>query len=182
MSGQMFSVSLASDSRANLRRLEREMPRTMRAAFGAAATRAQRRLRKVMKRGGGVYGVEHFAPHSEVSVALRPGQQMGGVLADTKSIVKYRIKDGQYIGWPDALESWAERFQESATRPTTGKERRYVAIRGGVRKFDTYDRPERDVISSFAKDLARNWSAMVADRFDYYYRRNLARYGAGNVR
>ena len=87
----MIRVDLSSDSRARLHRLERDCPRTMRAAFGAAATRAQRRLRKAMRQGGGVYGVERMAPHSEISTYLRPGQKMGGKLAQPRVIVKYKI-------------------------------------------------------------------------------------------
>ena len=175
----MVSVELTRDSRRRLHDMERKFPRTMRAAFGAAATRAQNRLRKVMRQAGGAYGVPTMAPHHEISTYMRPGQKMGGVLADRKVIVKYRIDpDTQFIGWPDGLASWASRFESSDRRPFTDAQRRMFHMRGVRDVPGTYERPERDVIDPFAANLANEWPAMVLDRFDYYYRRNMSRYGA----
>ena len=78
----MIKVELTGQSRATLRSLEKRFPKTMRAAFGAAAKRARKRLVKVMRQAGGVYGVPAMPPHNEISTYLRPGQKMGGVLAD----------------------------------------------------------------------------------------------------
>lgn len=174
----MIRVDLSSDSRARLHRLERDCPRTMRAAFGAAATRAQRRLRKAMRQGGGVYGVERMAPHSEISTCLRPGQKMGGKLAQPRVIVKYKIDaDTQYIGWPDALAKWASRFQDSASRPMTEAQRKWMHFRGIKDAPVCYTRPERDVIDSFSGNLAGEWPGMVLAMFDKYYRSRMAKYG-----
>lgn len=175
----MVSVELTRDSRRRLHDMERKFPRTMRAAFGAAATRAQNRLRKVMRQAGGCYGVPTMAPHHEVSTHLRPGQKMGGVLAERHLIVKYRVDvDTQYIGWPDGLAAWASRFQDSDSHPFTPAQRKWMHARGIEDVPFTYSRPTRDVIDSFAAHLANEWPEMVLDRFDYYYRRNMARYGA----
>lgn len=174
----MIRVDLSSDSRALLRRLERDCPRTMRAAFGAAATRAQNRLRKAMRRGGGCYGVERMAPHSEISTYLRPGQKMGGVLAERHLIVKYKIDaDTQYIGWPDGLTRWASRFQDSDTHPFTEAQRKWMHFRGIKDVPVNYSRPERDVIDSFAGNLAGEWPGMVLAMFDKYYRSRMAKHG-----
>lgn len=172
----MISVELTRDSRRRLRNLERKCPRTMRAAFGAAATRAQRRLRKAMRQGGGVYGVERMAPHHEISTTLRPGQRMGGVLAEKERIVKYKIDaDTQYIGWPDALAKWASRFQESATSTFTPGTRRWMHTRGVRVVPQVYQRPERDVVQSFADHLAGEWPGMVLAMFDKYYKSRMAK-------
>ncbi len=173
------AVTLAPASRRVLRGLEKRFPRTMRAAFGAAATRAQNRLRKVMRQAGGVYGVPRMAAHHEISTYLRPGQKMGGILAEKHVIVKYKVDaDTQYIGWPDGLARWASNFQDQATRPFTDGQRRWMHHKGLRDVPTTYQRPERDVIDSFASNLAAEWPGMVLERFNYYYRRNMAKYGS----
>ena len=172
----MVKVEVTRESVRRLRNLERKCPRTMRAAFGAAATRAQSRFRKAMRQGGGVYGVPQMAPHHEISTTLRPGQRMGGVLAEKERIVKYKIDaDTQYIGWPDALAKWASRFQESATSTFTPGTRRWMHTRGVRVVPQVYQRPERDVVQSFADHLAGEWPGMVLAMFDKYYKSRMAK-------
>ena len=174
----MVKVELTRDSRRRLHKLEKQFPRTMYAAFGAAATRAQSRLRKAMRRACGVYGVPKMAAHHEISTYLRPGQKMGGVLAEKQVIVKYKIdRDTQYIGWPDKLETWASRFQDAETKPFTPAQRRWMHHRGIDDVPGTYARPERDVIASFAANLSGEWPGMVLAMFDKYYRSRMAKYG-----
>lgn len=174
----MISVELTASSRATLRSLERRFPSTMRAAFGAAAKRARKRLVKVMRQAGGVYGVRGMPPHHEISTYLRPGQKMGGVLADDKRIVMFkRNPDEQVIGWPDALAKWAVKFQEANTHAMTDGERGYLRGRG-VRDIPAmYSRPDRDVINSFAENLAREWPDMVRAMFEKYYSSRMRKYG-----
>ena len=190
----MIKVELTGHSRATLRSLEKRFPKTMRAAFGAAAKRARRRLVKVMRRAGGVYGVRGMPPHHEISTYLRPGQKMGGVLADDKRIVMFRRgedeqvigwpdalakwgEDEQVIGWPDALAKWAVRFQEADTHPFTDAQRKWMHYRGVKDVPFTYARPERDVIASFAVNLAAEWPDMVRAMFEKYYSSRMAKYG-----
>ena len=179
----MITVELTRDSRARLRSLEKRFPKTMRAAFGAAAKRARKRLVKTMRQAGCVYGVPAMAPHSSISTYLRPGQKMGGVLADERRIVMFkRSPDEQVIGWPDPLAKWAVRFQEANTHAMTNGERRYLHMRGVRDIPGTYSRPERDVINSFAADLAREWPGMVNAMFEKYYMSRRAKYGAGGIK
>ena len=179
----MITVELTRDSRARLRSLEKRFPKTMRAAFGAAAKRAQKRFQKLMRAGGGMYGVAQLAPHSSISTYLRPGQKMGGVLADDRRIVMFkRGPDEQVIGWPDALAKWAVRFQEANTHAMTQGERRFLSWRGVRDIPGTYSRPERDVINPFAADLAREWPGMVNAMFEKYYMSRRAKHGAGSGR
>lgn len=167
----MIKVELTGHARATLRSLEKRFPKTMRAAFGAAAKYARKRLQKAMRSAGGVYGVPAMAPHNEISIYLRPGQKMGGVLADRRRIVMFkRSPDEQVIGWPDALAKWAVRFQEADTHALTEGERGYFRWRH-VRDIPTmYVRPSRDVINSFAANLAGVWPGMVRVMFEKYYR------------
>lgn len=179
----MISVQLTGASQARLRSLEKRFPRTMRAAFGAAATRARKRFQKLMRAGGGMYGVSQLAPHHSISTYLRPGQKMGGVLADPARIVMFkRSPDEQVIGWPDALAKWAVRFQESNTHAMTQGERGYLHWRGVRDIPSTYSRPERDVVNSFAADLTREWPGMVNAMFEKYYMSRRAKYGAGGIK
>lgn len=192
----MITVELTRDSRARLRSLEKRFPKTMRAAFGAAAKRARRRLVKVMRQAGGVYGVPAMAPHNEISTYLRPGQKMGGMLAEPNYIVMFkRSPDEQVIGWPDSsakppkskgkfvgLSEWARKFQEAETRPMKDWERDYLLRRGIFHVPGTYSRPERDVINSFAADLARDWPGLVLEMFEKKYMSYRAKHGAGSVR
>jgi len=187
----MISVELTGQARATLHRLEKQFPRTMRAAFGAAATRARKRLVKVMRQAGGVYGVRGMPPHNEISTYLRPGQKMGGMLADPNYIVMFkRSPDEQVIGWPDSsakppkskgkfvgLSEWARKFQEAETRPMKDWERSYLLRRGIVRVPETYSRPDRDVINSFAANLAGEWPGMVRAMFEKYYSSRMKKYG-----
>lgn len=181
----MIRVTLDQDSAWYLRALQRTCPRTMRAACGAAATRARKRFVKVMRSGGGVYGVGQFAPLSPVSTYIRPRQRLGGRLADDRRIVMFRRgKDEQVIGWPDALARWAVLFQSADTHPLTNTERAYFRWRRVPRDMrgETYRRPERDVVDSFGADLARDWPGMVNEMFQKKYMSRRAKFGAGSVK
>ena len=49
----------------------------------------------------------------------------------------------------------------------------------GVRVVpEVYQRPERDVVQSFANHLATEWPGMVGAMFDKYYKSRMAKYGA----
>ena len=179
----MISVQLTGASQARLRSLEKRFPRTMRAAFGAAAKRARRRFQKLMRAGGGMYGVSPLAPHHSISTYLRPGQKMGGRLADRRRIVMFkRSPDEQVIGWPDALAKWAVRFQDASTRAMTKGEIDYLRGRGLRGVPSTYSRPDRDVVNPFAADLARDWPGLVLEAFEKKYMSYRAKHGAGSVR
>ena len=100
---------------------------------------------------------------------------MGGVLADDKRIVMFRRgEDEQVIGWPDALAKWAVRFQEADTHPFTDAQRAWMHHRGVKDVPFTYARPERDVINSFAVNLAAEWPDMVRAMFEKKYSSRIA--------
>lgn len=159
-----------AESKALMKRLERDTPRTFRAAHGAAATRAQNRLRKVMKVGGGVYGVPTFAPRHEMTTLLRPNTKPGGILAEKSVIKKGRLGDGQWIGWVDRLAEWASVYQ-GATRYAFDPWQKSALHRAnraldGYHIPSFYDRPARMVIDPFAAHLSAEFPKMVIEMYE----------------
>ncbi len=169
---EYFGVALEFDaeSKALLKRLERDTPRTFRAAHAAAATRAQKRLRKVMRVGGGLYGVPAFAPRHEMTLLLHPNTKPGGMLADKTVIQKGRVGDGQWIGWVDRLTEWASVYQGAGRYPFEDWQR--SALHRNNRSLDGYhipeyyDRPPRMVIDPFSADLAAEFPKMVIEMYE----------------
>ena len=174
----MIQVALefTGESKRHLARLERETPRTFRAAHAAAAKHARNRLRKALRMGGGMYGVPKFAAHHQMTTLLHPGRQMLGILADKNNIVMYRKGDGQVIGWVDGgngtgnLTAWASAVQGAARYEFEGWQKR--ALHRNYRALDGYtipsyyDRPARPVIGPFAARLQRLFPIMVLAEFD----------------
>ena len=165
-----ISLEFAGESRRELARLEREMPRTFRAAQGGAASKAQNQLRKIMRLGGGWHGVPTFAPRHQMTLLLRPGSQAGGKLADKERIVKFKRGDGQVIGWPDGLAEWASGYQGAARYEFTPQQRRMLHARNrALNGFSIpayYDRPARAVIGPFAAELQREFPQMLLEKLD----------------
>ena len=174
-----IQLEFTGESRRHLARLERETPRTFRAAHAAAATRAQNRLRKVMRQAGGVYGVPTFAPRHQMTLLLRPGRQAGGLLADKGMIVKFRRGDGQVIGWVDRVAQWASCYQGAARYEFEPWQKR--SLHADNRSLDGYhipayyDRPARKVIDPFAANLQSEFPAMVLEQFERAVARRMAK-------
>jgi len=174
-----LQLEVSGSSRRLFERVEREAPRTFRAAHGAAATRAQNRLRKVMRIAGGEYGVPSFAPLSEMSKLLRPNREPGGALAEKSNIQKFRMGQGQVIGWVDRLASWADCYQGAKRYPFTrdqkAKFHRWNRQLDGFRIPSYYDRPARAVIDPFADHLATWFPQEVVAKFNKKVARTLAK-------
>lgn len=164
-------LEFTGESYRTLSRLERETPRTFRAAQRAAATRAQNRLRKVMRQGGGVYGVPSFAPLNSLTIQIgRYTGPIGGVLAEKDKIVKFRNGDGWVIGWPDRLAGWAGGWQRSEKYLFNDVQRRWMHINhrslDGVKLPAYYDRPARPIIDPFTQHLADWFPGEVIAQFE----------------
>ena len=91
-------------------------------SMGRAVKGLKRQFEAVMTHSGGVAGVPKFAGFEDFTRSLRAvkgisNRRMGGVLAEKKRIVAYKKNGWQVIGWPDALASWAVKFQD-AVGPT----------------------------------------------------------------
>ena len=170
----MIGVALefTGESKKVLARLERETPRTFRAAHAAAATRAQNRLRKVMRKEGGVYGVPKFVPRHEMTRLMRPGLPFGGKLSEKAHIVKYKKGNGQVIGWVDRLSEWASAFQGAERYAFQPWQRRFFHQKhrslDGFRIPTWYNRPERKIIDPFAADLSKEFPGMVVEMYNKY--------------
>ena len=100
------------------KRTKVEEAKVWRKAYGAALRGLKAKFKKVVSRAGGVEGVPKFKDFEEFTKQLRATNNrtrpMGGVLADKNRIVSYKLNGWQYIGWPDALASWAVKFQDGA--------------------------------------------------------------------
>lgn len=105
-----------STLRAWARRTGIDEARVWRKAYGSAIRGLKAKFQKVVSRAGGVEGVPKFRDFEEFTKELRAKTDrttpMGGVLADKKRIVSYKLNGWQYIGWPDALAGWAVKFQD----------------------------------------------------------------------
>lgn len=169
----MIQVQLefACDAYRTLSRLERETPKTLRSAARGAATRAQNRLKKLMRVGGGVYGVPSFAPLSAMTVAIgRYTGTIGGVLAGKDKIVKFKNGDGWVIGWPDRLAGWAGGWQRAEKYLFDARQKAWLHIdKPGLNGFhipDYYDRPARPIIDPFTQHLADWFPGEVIAQFE----------------
>lgn len=171
-----ISLEFTGDSYRELSRLERAAPRAFRAAHGIAAKRAANALRRVLQqqRGGNEkYRVPTFAARHWLTQAIRGGgpNRHGGILANKASIVCYRKRSGQVIGWPDRLAAWASTYQDAVSRPMTKGERRmlYVNYRrrlGGRKVPDWYEKPARPVVEPFSSYLADAFPGYVLNAFE----------------
>lgn len=174
----MIGVALefTGESKRLLARLERETPRTFRAAHAAAATRAQNRLRKLMRVKGGMYGVPKFAERHELTGMLWPERKFGGMLSEKAQIVKYRKGDGQVIGWVDRLAEWASAHQGPLRYEFEPWQKSYFHRKAGARlkgyKIPAYySRPARPVIDPFADHLSREFPGMVIEIYNKLVKR-----------
>ncbi|MBQ1344790.1 MAG: hypothetical protein IIY62_00365 [Kiritimatiellae bacterium] len=111
----VLDVSFAQ-LRAWARRMEINEGRVWRKAYGSAIRALRSKLQKVITRAGGVEGVPKFKDFEDFTKHLRTATNrtspMGGVLAEKGRIVAYKQNGYQVIGWPDALASWAVKFQD----------------------------------------------------------------------
>lgn len=165
-----IALEVTGESRRYLAHLERETPRTFRAAHAAAARHARNRLRKVMRQAGGAYGVPSFAPRHQMTTLMRPGSKPGGKLAEKQAIVMFKRGEGQVVGWVDRVAQWASCYQGAAryefeARQRAALHRRYKAL-NGYHIPTWYDRPARRVIEPFAAQLAHDFPIMVIDEFE----------------
>lgn len=124
-----------------------------RKSYGRAVKGLRDKMRKIMSRAGGVEGVPKFKDFEEFTRQLRVARNdtapMGGILAERKMIVAYKRGDTQYIGWPDRLATWAEKFQDGVGSNDwlNDTENRHWLHRLGIRDIPrTYVHNERRVI------------------------------------
>ena len=105
-----------TELRAWAKRMKVDEARIWRKAYARAIKGLKDKFKKVVSRAGGVEGVPKFKDFEQFTKELRAANNrttpMGGVLSDKSRIVAYPLNGWQYIGWPDALASWAVKFQD----------------------------------------------------------------------
>ena len=156
---EMVSIRIEAPDIAKFKELASEYPRQMYAAFGRVGSTLRARMRKVMKTGGGIFGVPQFAPHDDLTEALygysiKRDPIIGGMLARASSIQMYRSGDTLVIGWLSALEGWTQAFQEYELREMSNAEKHsfhQILGRRGIRDVpQTYKREARPMLQPFA--------------------------------
>ncbi len=168
----MIQVALefTGESRRDLARLEREMPRTFRAAHAKAAIHARNRLRKIVREFGGYYGIRKFAPRHEMTGIIAPWRKPFGRLAENNCIVCFRRGEGQVVGWVDSLAEWASGVQGASSHEFTPRQKAYLHRRyhrlDGYHIPTWYDRPARLVIAPFSEHLQRSFHHLVLEEFN----------------
>jgi hypothetical protein len=157
-----LQIQIADRDRANLNALARQFPREMLQANGRAASIVKRKMRAAMSKGGGTPDVPAFAALDPLTVILKGRSKPGGVLAESGSIVSYRLGIAQVVGWPDGLKGIALAFQSSQTRPTTPQERQRFHIRApGLEAPAMYDRPGRPVLEPLSATVNRDFPKWI---------------------
>jgi len=196
----MIVFSLSGDAFQFFHNAARAFPQEMRNAAGQVASVIGRRMRKVMKDGGGVHGASRFQAQALLTNFLRGGGRggLGGVLANPKSIVWYRDgKFNQVIGFLSGLDKYAQAFQSSERRPFTTEERHQFyrrGIRGKVEeyagvKFNKreaelaafragYNRPARPVVQPVVENAAPELPRWMHGAFVKALQRAQAKRGA----
>ena len=147
------------------RRSRDRMPELLRKAEGRAASGCRAQIRRVMKIGGGEYGVPKFRPYNPFTLQLHPSwnkHRIGGILAESGAIVMYKKSGVQYVGWPDYLHDTADKFQEGrggeeAEKYFTDSQWRHNWHRRGLDEIPrAYVHNPRQVLSHYAERLDRN--------------------------
>lgn len=178
-----------TELRAWAKRMKIDEERIWRKAYARAIKGLKDKFKKVVSNAGGVEGVPKFKDFEEFTKELRGinnrTSPMGGVLADRRRIVSYKLNGWQYIGWPDALAQWAVKFQdgtggsEAENFLTSPKSRHYLHKRGIKDIPRTYAHNPRRVLPEpfmeyvskhldtwaehvFLKDLARQMAKGAA--------------------
>lgn len=174
-----IALEFTDESRRHLAHLERETPRTFRAAHAKAAIHARNRLRKIVREFGGYYGIRKFAPRHEMTGIIAPWRKPFGRLAEKNCIVCFRRGEGQVVGWVDNLAEWASGVQGASSHEFTPRQKAYLHRRyhrlDGYHIPSWYDRPARPVIKPFTDQLSKDFPGMVLEAFDKEVARRLSK-------
>lgn len=153
-----MELQLTPDSRALLERLAKETPDAAKKAFYRAASIVSRRMRARMNPRR-----RFVAPWAEVTARIRDiykteyAKTFGGNLMYPKGrqiAIKPLPGGGAVVGWVDALEAPAVRFQRGGSEPTSSHWRQFLYRRGiehdAVPK--TAVTPERPIVDPVAEE------------------------------
>lgn len=184
--GEMTAISVELDKRSerHLRRLAADTPRTFSYALKGAVRHARNRFAKVVRDGGGAYGVPTLAPHDPFTSALRERKgRLFGKFAQGKYIVMYQKDGGWVVGWPDGVTGWMSANQGEQTYTFDKATRHYfhrrlgALGRGGYVIPPNYYRPSRLVAEPFAANAPGWFGQMVLENYEKKAGQILARGG-----
>jgi hypothetical protein len=151
-------IELTAESKAKLLYLLTMFPRETYRGLGRSASIIRGKLRKIMRKAGGVEGVDKFEPHNALTALLHPGREIGGMLAKSHAIQMYKNgKDAFTIGFISPLKKYAMNLQTSEKRPMERAERSMLYRKRVEKPLPDYDRPARDVIQSFTHRYSREF-------------------------
>lgn len=160
MSDGMIQMRLDERKMRELARLSRRFPKETRRGMGRAGASLRGKLRKVMRKSGGIEGVPAFEPRDPDTLELgelKPDfiNKLGGKLTKAYAIQMFnKTKSGFTVGFITALEPYARAFQVAETRVLTTGERIHFA-----RSFvdaALYNRPARPVLAPFERAARRD--------------------------
>lgn len=162
-----LTVQLSPEARRELATLQRQMPQIYRRAFGFAASVGVKKLRKVIRQGGGSEGVPTFPAKADVTRKLHGKGNWYGKLGKGKVISRWRDGGAQKIGWVHEAASWVENLQEAESSTFSPAARHWLHKQLGETIPSFYSRPMRRVIDPFAETLNRGefarWVAGAAE-------------------
>lgn len=152
----MIEITVNQSDIARFNRLAAAFPKESYKGLGRAASVFRARMRKIMKSGGGLHGVEKFPAHAPETMALNAFEGkdnvLGGKLAKSSSIQMYRKNKGEFtIGFISALQGYASAFQDPENR-AMDKNEKLRFWRAGVRR-SMYSRTSRPLLEPFSADV-----------------------------
>lgn len=157
----MIAVSAEIDrnTMAAWRTLSRQFPTEARRAWNGATLRMKNTLAKTIGVRGGRSGVTAWARTNPITQQLTGRQLAGNKIADPRVIVRYKVGDSQFIGWPSRVEKYATAIQTEEHRPFSRNERLRFYARMRQRGMSSrniremlrtvYSRPSRDTVEPF---------------------------------
>lgn len=168
------TVELAPESKRHLEELFRTMPKETRRAFGLACSIVVRRMRRRMNpRSHELAPWDNFTKQFR---ALLPEAHFGGSLMGPdgkgKPICMYQPPgtDRTVIGWVDAMEDPALKFQEGGSEPTNFSRRykRWMVFKGIDRHIipKIADTPARPVVDPVTQEASRDFANWVLGALD----------------
>lgn len=154
------------ESLREMKRLERETPKTFETAYKGAVRRSWQALKALMKQQGGKYAPA-FAPRQDMMLTLHRGTKPGGVLSDPKRIVIDNLGgDARRVGWVGTLDKWAVKYQTAQAYTFTQNDRHYWHRRRVDPVPATYDRPSRPVVQPLHGYIARHFAVYVLEAYN----------------
>ena len=155
------------ESLREMKRLERETPKTFETAYKGAVKHSLNALKALMRWQGGKYA-PRFAPRQEMTLTLHGGTPPGGRLANPKMMYYKKTGPRQFfLSWVGTLGEWgAKHYQTGETYAMPQALRHFFHKRGVKDVPHVYDRPARPIIEPLHGYLATHFIKYVMKSYD----------------